>query len=215
MRPDSKILTAAEELALHARWRAGDARAADRLIVSNQRLVHKIARRYMRSASLDDLVQEGNVGLMLALEKFDPTRGIRFMSYAAWWVRALMQEFARRAPSVVRMPAKAEGRYRPYAAHDASLDEPAYAGDEHSRLDGLAADGDGAEASGVSADEARAVRAALWVLSRREREVIRRRHLSDDKETLKQIGEDHGLSRERVRQLEERALAKLRARLAA
>jgi RNA polymerase sigma-32 factor len=82
------------ELALANAYRAtGDRAAANRLVTANLRLVARIAREYSSSAGLQDLIQEGNLGLLKALERFDPDRGIRFTSYASWWIRAYILRF--------------------------------------------------------------------------------------------------------------------------
>jgi len=99
------LLNREEELALARRWRReGDLEAAHRLICANLRFVVKIAHQYRTyGTKILDLVQEGNIGLMMAVKKFDPERGIRLISYAVWWIRAYMQNFIIRSWSLVKI----------------------------------------------------------------------------------------------------------------
>jgi len=99
------LLSRAEEQELARRWRRqGDLDAAHRLICANLRFVVKIAQEYRSyGLRLPDLVQEGNIGLMMAVKKFDPERGIRLISYAVWWIRAYIQNFILRSWSLVKI----------------------------------------------------------------------------------------------------------------
>jgi RNA polymerase sigma-32 factor len=99
------ILTREEERDLARRWRDDrDERAAERLVLCNLRAVIKIAGEFRnRHTSFEDLVQEGNMGLMRAIEHFDPERGTRFLSYAGWWIRACIKEYLLRTRSLVRI----------------------------------------------------------------------------------------------------------------
>jgi RNA polymerase sigma-32 factor len=234
-----------------------DRDAARRLVVANLRFVVKIAFEYRTyGARLLDLIQEGNVGLLVAVERFDPDRGVRLTTYAVWWIRAFIQEYIRRSWSLVRFgTTRAEQRcfYRlrrerqrlerdgqqaePEALaaalgvspqeivaievritrRDMSLDDPAYADTEETRGERLADDRPGPEAS-VAADEIARhsrlrIRQALARLDPRERLIIERRYLHPAAATLKELGERFGISRERVRQLEARAKAKMRVSL--
>ena len=99
------MLKAEEEYLLAARWRdGGDASAAHRLLTSHLRLVAKVAMGYRRyGLSTSDLISEGNIGLMQALKRFDPARGVRFSTYAVWWIKAAIQEYVLRSWSLVRI----------------------------------------------------------------------------------------------------------------
>ena len=99
------LLEAGEEYALAVRWHDHkDVAAAHRLVTSNLRFVVKIAREYLNyGLRLADLVQEGNVGLMKAVKKFDPYKGFRLITYAVWWIRAEIQGFILRSWSLVKM----------------------------------------------------------------------------------------------------------------
>jgi RNA polymerase sigma-32 factor len=252
------LLAPEEERRLALSWRRfRDHSAAERLVTGNLRFVVKIAFEYRTyGVRLLDLIQEGNLGLLVAVERFDPERGVRLTTYAVWWIRAYIQEYIRRSWSLVRFgTTRAEQRcfYRlrrerqrlerdgtradperlasalgvtPHeleaiesriTRRDMSLDDAAYVDTDETRGDRIADDRPGPES--VIADEELSSQAhhqiheALKELDARERDILRRRYLASKPATLKEIGALFGISRERVRQLEARAMSKLRARL--
>jgi RNA polymerase sigma-32 factor len=233
------------ELAL--RWRKGDKRAGDKLVTACLPFVIAIALEYRRwGVPLEDIVQQGNVGLLRAAAKFDTSRDCRLATYAAYWIRAEIRDYVVRAYRVVRLgTTKGERRaLRAYrrtretdpgalaaasgitrdraewllpllAGLEASLDART---DEHGamidRIAGPAAspedEASGAERRGRARER---VNEALRELSERERMIVRERLMSDDPRTLQELGVKLGVSKERVRQIEERACVKLRAKL--
>ena len=248
------LLTPEEEHRLAVEYKEyGDLQAAYRLVTANLRLVVMIARRYESAfRNLFDLIQEGNIGLMEAVKKFDPYRGIRFPSYAVWWIRAyiiryLMNNFrmvkigttqaqrrlffnlqkekqkleaegfeitpkliARRLevkPSeVVEMEQRMSGR-------DVSVDTPIGPGEEGTMLDFLPSE-QTTEDAVADAQYQRAMSERMRefgkTLSGKDRTIFEQRLLTEEPKTLQEIGEIYGISRERVRQIEERLKRRLR-----
>ena len=258
------LLDADHERELAERWRArGDERALHELITAYLRLVVAMASRFRHyGLPMSDLVQEGNVGLMQAASRFEPERGVRFSTYAAWWVRSAMQDFVLRNWSIVRtgttsvqkalffnlrrlrakigdigdtvMSAEAcsrvardlrvpEREVEAMAARlggpDRSLNAPLTEEGEGEWQDLLADSSADPEAVTTlrhdDAARAHLVRDAMNDLNERERLIIRERKLEEETVTLEALGERLGISKERVRQIEGNALAKLKRALIA
>ncbi|MCC6553204.1 MAG: sigma-70 family RNA polymerase sigma factor [Polyangiaceae bacterium] len=236
------------ERELAVRWRSGDQEAGRRLIEACLPFVVTIALEYRRwGLPMEDIVQEGNIGLLKAAERFDPDRGCRLATYAAYWIRAEIREHVARCYRIVRLgSSKSERRalriYRKtherdpevlaamsgltkeraaellplLMARDVSL-ERAPTEDGVAPLDRLASPDGSPEDAACAADErdhlARALRQVVSELSPRERRIVSQRWLTDSPATLEQLGVDFGVSKERVRQLEERAKKRMRARI--
>jgi RNA polymerase sigma-32 factor len=258
------LLTVEEERRLARQFRdEGNKRAGHRLVEANLRFVVKVAFEY-RSYGLRmaDLIQEGNIGLMKAVQKFDPDKEIRLISYAVWWIRAYIQnhilkswslvkigttqaqrklffslartrhEIERLTPGagladegidvalvakklrvrpsdVIEMTQRMEGR-------DLSLDAPVADGTS-THLEFTPSDGDPQDEELARAEEdallSRRVSEAMGRLDPRERHIVEARIMGEGKETLRDLGHHFGFSRERARQLEIRALEKLRREL--
>ncbi|NYS23604.1 RNA polymerase factor sigma-32 [Rhodobacteraceae bacterium 2376] len=256
-----KMLDAETEHELALAWRDHrDEAALHKLIEAYMRLAVSIAGRFRRyGMPLEDLIQQGNLGLMRAAEKYDPDNGARFSTYATWWIRASMQEYVMRNWSVVRtgtnaaqkklffhlrrLQARAEDdptRRESISASvareldvpadqvelmmgrmsgpDLSLNTPQSDGDEGREwmdtIEDDAAPVEDAVLSRIQLDRWREkLRVAMKALPEREQQILRQRHLTDEPCTLNELGVDLGISKERVRQLEERALGRLRDRL--
>lgn len=254
------LLSRDHEFDLARRWReSGDERALHELIRSYTRLVVSTASRFRNyGLPMGDLVQEGNVGLLQAAQRFEPEREVRFSTYATWWIKSAMQDFVLRNWSIVRTgttaaqkslffnlrrlrariedatgrPLDQEGRASIAETLDVAIAEVE---SMEQRLSGAdqslnAPISEGGEEEGQSfiADErlnpeevvigmrdgatrSRWLSEALAELSQRERVIIDQRRLSDEGATLEQLGRALGVSKERVRQLEHRALMKLKA----
>jgi RNA polymerase sigma-32 factor len=253
-----------EELRLARRWqRRKDRDAADRLVRANLRFVVKIAMQYRGyGMRVSDLVEEGNIGLCEAVRRFDPSRNLRFMTYAAYWIRAFVlahvlkqwsmvgvgtgplqsKLFFRMARERARITTALGAEGTPSAveerlaekfgtsverirdmtgrleAKDSSLDQAAWKDGAETQLDRLADDrGEGQEESFERLQQASIVRARVSGISRtlspRERYILTRRLLCDEQDTLAEIGRHLNLSRERVRQIEDRLKLKLRRAL--
>jgi RNA polymerase sigma-32 factor len=234
---------------LAKRWMAGDQNAGTRIVEACLPFVVSIALEYRRwGVPLEDIIQQGNMGLLKAAEKFDPKRECRLATYAAYWIRAEIREYVVRAFRVVRLgTTKAERRaLRAYrrakttdpaalaeisglseervrlllpllAAREVSLD--ASTNDTTPAIDRLASSTlspeDEASRDEISEQAGRAVRAAVGVLDEREQMIVKARLMTEDPPTLQELGTKLGVSKERVRQLEERARSKLRGELSA
>jgi RNA polymerase sigma-32 factor len=244
---DTTPLDRAAERELARRFHAGDKRAGDRLVTACMPFVVSIALEYRRwGVPLEDIIQQGNIGLLRAAVKFDPGKDCRLATYAAYWIRAEIREYVVRAYRVVRLgTTKAERRaLRAYrktrdgdvdalmaasgmkrdrlelllpvlAAREASLDARTH---DHGAIGDRLASGNPSPEDTVSRNErtgrARgAVDEALRGLTDREQLIVRERLMADDPRTLQELGVRLGVSKERVRQIEERACDKLRARL--
>lgn len=235
-----------EERELARRWRDGDRKAGDKIIEACLPFVIAVSLEYRRwGVPLEDIIQQGNLGLLRAAAKFDPEKDCRLATYAVYWIRAEIREYVVRAYRVVRLgTTKGERRaLRAYrttketdaaklaeisglelhrvemllpllAGREVSLDG---SGDESGPVDRLASSEPSPEEETHSRQTRRraeeAVGAALETLNERERLIVRERMMSEDPMTLQRLGELLGVSKERVRQIEERAASKLRAKL--
>ena len=198
-----RLLNMHDEAELARKSRAGDLTARRRLVSANLRFVVSVARSYRgRGVPFADLVNEGNLGLVRAADRFDPDRGVRFISYAHFWVRRAMIQ------AITRQDSPAPPGARPLSLDDVA---PGRACTLAELLPDERAPEPGAR---VVRDRLRdAIEASLSDLPPREREVLRRYFGLgfDDAQTLSEISVDLGVSRERARQLKERGLSRLRA----
>ncbi|AKU90982.1 sigma-70 family RNA polymerase sigma factor [Vulgatibacter incomptus] len=201
--PRYQALSREEERDLALLARKGNSRARDELIKRNLPFVVAVAKRSMgRGARLDDLVQEGNIGLMRAVEKFDTHKGTRFSTYAIWWIRAYIQKYLKEVHSSVR--GGEDGKRR--GLRDISLDVAVDEEGEITGLDRLPDEGPAPDDSYFAAESSDLVRSRLERYRKRIGplgwDILEERLSSDTPQTLEQIGKRWGLSRERVRQVE-------------
>jgi RNA polymerase primary sigma factor len=249
-----KLLSPAEEVELAARIRAGDEAARERMIRANLRFVVKIAREYEHlGMPLLDLINEGNIGLMRAVEKFDPAKGAKFSSYASLWIKQQIRRALASQGKTIRLPihvadriyqlSQAEARFRNVLGRDATDEELAHelgvkvgkisslrrVALRPASLDAPLAGEDSGSVAEVVADEnastpyedllgkteTRLIRKLVDKLPEREAKIIRLRFGLDDssERTLEEVGSKLNLTRERIRQLQNLAFAKLRRML--
>jgi RNA polymerase primary sigma factor len=194
-------LTAAAERELALRARDGDRAARDELVRRNVALVVAFVRKQaLAGVSFDEVVQEGNLGLLRAAEKYDPEAGTRFSTYAVWWIRAYVWKYLKLARSAVRPKSGTAARA------DLSLDAPLGEDADGTYLEKVADDRPTPDARYANADADRHVRRALDRVRGRLGglgwDIVQSRLRQDAPETLETIGRRWGVSRERVRQVE-------------
>jgi RNA polymerase primary sigma factor len=245
-----EMISAEEEVELAQRIRKGDKKALERLTRANLRFVVSVAKQYQNQGlSLPDLINEGNLGLLKAAERFDETRGFKFISYAVWWIRQSILQAISEQSRIVRLPLnqvgsvnkinreinrfEQENERKPSLeeiaekidlpeekideamninGHHISVDAPFVDGEDNSLLDVMPNDNSPMADTTLVAESLKAeIQNALTVLNERERNVIEASYGINQQElTLEEIGEKYGLTRERVRQIKEKAIRKLR-----
>ena len=244
------LITVEEEVDLAQRIRKGDQKALEKLTRANLRFVVSVAKQYQNQGlSLPDLINEGNLGLIKAAEKFDETRGFKFISYAVWWIRQSILQALAEQSRIVRLPLnqvgslnkinKAFSRFeqenerRPspeeladsldlpaekvadtlrVSGRHISVDAPFVEGEDNSLLDVLVNDDSPiADRTLINESLSTEVERALSTLTERERDIIKLFFgINTQEMTLEEIGEKFGLTRERVRQIKEKAIRRLR-----
>ena len=243
-------MTVDEEVELAQLIRKGDRKALERLTKANLRFVVSVAKQYQNQGlTLPDLINEGNVGLIKAAEKFDETRGFKFISYAVWWIRQSILQAIAEQSRIVRLPLnqvgsvnkinkalnkfEQENERRPSIEEIAAttdipeekVDDALKANTRHVSVDAPFPDDDSGSMLDVMTDSnapsvdkellmeslREELRKVLDTLKERERLVIKDYYGIDTQEkTLEEIGSKYGLTRERVRQIREKAIRKLR-----
>jgi RNA polymerase sigma-32 factor len=220
------VLSASEEFEVAERYyKYRKVEDAHKLVTSNLRYVVKIAIEFQSyGCRLADLIQEGNIGLMVAVKKFNPYKRFKLITYARWWIKSFIQDFIVKTRGLVKQSAKSlkkslfyksgGGEETPQA--DLSLDN-VVADESTTHLDLLSDGGPTQEESFAAMEEASNVKTsitdALAVLSERERVVIKGRLMDEEPESLQALGDRLDLTRERVRQIQGAALKKLKEAL--
>ena len=245
-----ELLSVEEEVELAHKIKKGDRRALERLTRANLRFVVSVAKQYQNQGlSLPDLINEGNVGLIKAAEKFDETRGFKFISYAVWWIRQSILQAIAEQSRIVRLPLNQVGSVnkinrelnkfeqeherRPSVDEIAdridlpedkieeamkannrhvSMDAPFVDGEDNSLLDVLADNNmPMADKALVQESLRKEIDRAIELLNDREQKVVRAFFgIGSPEMTLEEIGDKYNLTRERVRQIKEKAIRRLR-----
>ena len=245
------LITVEEEVELAQRIRVGDRQALEKLTRANLRFVVSVAKQYQNQGlSLPDLINEGNLGLIKAAEKFDETRGFKFISYAVWWIRQSILQALAEQSRIVRLPLnqvgslnkinkafskfEQENERRPSAEELAeeldipvekiadtmkvsgrhiSVDAPFVEGEDNSLLDVMTnEDSPNADRALINESLAKEIDRALSTLTEREHEIVKKFFgIGVTEMTLEEIGDEFGLTRERVRQIKEKAIRRLRS----
>ena len=245
-----ELLSSDEEVELAQRIRKGDSKALERLTKANLRFVVSVAKQYQNQGlSLPDLINEGNLGLIKAAEKFDETRGFKFISYAVWWIRQSILQAIAEQSRIVRLPLnqvgsvnkinrmlskfEQENERRPSvdeiseqtdlpqdkvgeamlaSNRHVSVDAPFVDGEDNSLLDILVNDNAPMADRQLVVESLRTeIDSVLKILTERERRVVTAFYgIGQPEMTLEEIGNKYGLTRERVRQIKEKAIRRLR-----
>jgi len=246
-----ELISVEEEVELAQRIRKGDRKALERLTKANLRFVVSVAKQYQNQGlSLPDLINEGNVGLIKAAEKFDETRGFKFISYAVWWIRQSILQAIAEQSRIVRLPLnqvgsvnkinkmlnkfEQENERKPsieeisekidlpqdkiddalkVSGRHVSVDAPFSENEDNSLLDVLVNNDSPMADNKLVLESLRSeINSALNALNERERNVIEAYFgINQPEMTLEEIGTKFGLTRERVRQIKEKALRRLRS----
>ena len=245
-----ELVTPDEEVELAQRIRKGDQEALEKLTRANLRFVVSVAKQYQNQGlSLPDLINEGNLGLIKAAEKFDETRGFKFISYAVWWIRQSILQALAEQSRIVRLPLNQVGSLNKInkaltrfeqenerqhtneelsemidvpkdkisdtlrvGSRHVSVDAPFVEGEDNSLLDVLPNDDSPSADKGLVNESLNTeIERALSTLTDREREIVKSFFgIGCQEMTLEEIGERFGLTRERVRQIKEKAIRRLK-----
>ena len=245
-----ELITVEEEVELAQRIKKGDRSALEKLTRANLRFVVSVAKQYQNQGlSLPDLINEGNLGLIKAAEKFDETRGFKFISYAVWWIRQSILQALAEQSRIVRLPLNQVGSLNKInkafskfeqeneripsteeladvleitkekiadtmrvSGRHVSVDAPFIEGEDNSLLDVLVNESSPvADRALINESLVREIERALATLTERERDIIKLFFgIGVQEMTLEEIGEKFGLTRERVRQIKEKAIRRLR-----
>ncbi|MFA6335339.1 MAG: RNA polymerase sigma factor RpoD/SigA [Bacteroidales bacterium] len=245
-----ELITVEDEVELAQRIRKGDQEALEKLTRANLRFVVSVAKQYQNQGlSLPDLINEGNLGLIKAAEKFDETRGFKFISYAVWWIRQSILQALAEQSRIVRLPLNQVGSLNKInkalskfeqenermpspeelaeildiprekiadtlrvSGRHVSVDAPFVDGEDNNLLDVLVnSDSPNADRGLVNESLNKEIERALSTLTERERDIVKYFFgIGASEMTLEEIGEYFGLTRERVRQIKEKAIRRLR-----
>lgn len=207
-----------EERTLADKIKIGDASALEKLTKANLKYVVSLAHQYRnRGLGEDDLISEGNIGMMYAAQKFDSSRGIRFVVFAAPYIRNAMEEAIKEQAALYKLPRNEKSKFEQKRARAISIDQPVPVGSSNNFTLQHVLENDNAQHADENLNQeilSAAIQKGLDILDEREKRVITYIYgLSGAHYTMAEIAEDMGLKRERVRQIRNKALRKLHKKM--
>ena len=206
-----KPITRSKERELLIKAKNGDLDAQNEILESNLRFVFNVANRYKgKGATISDLISEGNVGLIKAIQKFDINKNVKFISYAVWWVRSSMQEFIKKRQYSLKIEKDEESLSSLVTSNGIKDDED----EDVYRVETVMSNEEDEEKSELQKNQRKIVDELLEKLEGRERYIIEQYYGINGKEkNLEEIGKILGITRERVRQIKKNGLTKLRSNI--
>ena len=205
-----KPITRAKEKELILKAKNGDLNAQNEILTANLRFVFNVASRYKgNGAAISDLISEGNMGLVKAIQKFNPEKDVKFISYAVWWIRNAMQEFIKKRQTILNIEKEDDYLNSPVITDSFNVDDE---DDYVTKRETVLSDEEDETKRELHKNQKKIVDELLSKLSWRERFIIEQYYGINEKEkNLEEIGKMLGITKERVRQIKKVSLSKLRS----
>ena len=207
-----KPISREKEKELLIKAKNGDLKAQNEILTSNLRFVFNIASRYKgNGAAISDLISEGNLGLVKAIQKFDPSKDVKFISYAVWWIRNAMQEFIKKRQASLNIEKEEEVLNKPLFSKGIPDSEDEWI----ERRDVVLSDEEDEEKRELHKNQRKVIDALMSKLCGREKAIIEKYYgiYGNKSKNLEELGKELGITKERVRQIKEQGLKKLRSEI--